>query len=74
MDLKWILTLVLLLVAPNAFSSEIKFNEVIAESNSSQMALAHEIRTQVSETKRKNPEQITVSQAVLLEGSVLKVY
>lgn len=74
MSLKWVFTFILILYGLQTFSTEIPFNEAIQEAQLSQNQLANEIQAQLVETQRKTPEQITVSQTVPLEGSILTVY
>lgn len=74
MNLKWIFALILLVYSFDVFSSEIQFNDVIEASQSNQKLLASNIQSQLWDTQRKTPEQLTVSHTVSLEGSVLKVY
>lgn len=74
MSIKWVFALILFMYSIQTFSAEIPFNEAIEEALLSQTQLAAEIRSQLVETQRKTPEQITVSETVSLEGSLLTVY
>lgn len=74
MNIKWVFALIFFMYSIQTFSVEIPFNEAIEEALLSQTQLAAEIRSQLVETQRKTPEQITVSETVSLEGSLLTVY
>lgn len=74
MSLKWVFALILLLYSFHTFAADIPFNQVIEEAQTSQDQLSSEIKTQLVDTQRKTPEQLTVSYTVPLEGSKITIY
>lgn len=74
MSLRWILLILVVAFAVDAFSAVQDFNQMIAQTEHDQRQLAQEIHSQVNDTNEKALESLSQSELHALKGFNLKIY